>query len=431
MYKEMSLMSDYFDDKGVQEEDFIKIIPSYGKKKKVKIRRKVIDLYSTDLEHRHSALSGSMLLPSQKNETFHIQIKQEEVRGRNNSPKKRYFIIVLQGCPIKLNGNYVFSAYLERKDMVEIGFNQLYFTAKETKTISEVDDHEILAEKSILNSKLPILIEGETGTGKTRLARKIHEKSFREGRFVHLNVSAFSQNLLESELFGHVKGAFTGALNDKLGGIREAQRGTLFLDEIDSLPLDIQTKLLLFLDDYRVRPVGSGIEYQVDLRIIFSSGQKLSQLVKRGSMRKDFYFRMSSGEVIGLKPLREDPIKIRQFCHSFENEKSIRFSKELIEFYESLPWPGNFRQLKGHLERKIIHSKNTMFRFDTLDEELLSQDSEIFSFTEDEDDLTLKEFKAKYATQIYFKYKNNYQLAATKLGISVRSLRNMVNTTNQ
>ncbi len=425
MYKEMSLMSDYFDSRGLQEEDLIRIVPSYGKKRKIKIKRKVIDFYSTDLEYKHSSLAGSVLLPSQKNESFHIQIKQEEVRGRNNTPKKRYFIIVLKGCPIKLNGNYIFSAYLERKDIVEIGFNQLHFESSDIELTSDERKHKILTQNHLTRSSLSILIEGETGTGKTSLAREIHQQSLREGKFVHLNVSSFSKNLLESELFGHIKGSFTGALNDKVGAIREAHKGTLFLDEIDSLPMDIQTKLLLFLDDNKVRPVGSSLEHQVDLRIIFSSGQKLQNLLKQSKMRKDFYFRLSSGELIQLRPLRETPVEIRKFCLELETKRSIQFSPELIEFYETLPWPGNYRQLKGHLERKYIHSKSSYLRFDHLDEELLSQDASLF-LVEDEEQLSLKEIKIKYAKQVYFKNQNNYKISAEKLGISVRSLRNMI-----
>src|SRR5690606_12983163 len=127
---------------------------------------------------------------------------------------------------------------------------------------------ELNSSKKIIQSNLPILIEGETGTGKTTLAKSIHQMSERSGEFVHVNLSAFSENLMESELFGHLKGAFTGAYNDKKGAIERANNGTLFLDEIDSTSIAVQTKLLLFLDNYKLSPVGSGVMKKINCRIL-------------------------------------------------------------------------------------------------------------------------------------------------------------------
>ena len=168
--------------------------------------------------------------------------------------KSRYLLKSCHQIPFRINGSYCFEAFLERGDIVEIGFNRLQFLKSNTqlKVLSE----EHLIPDSIIQSQLNLLIEGETGTGKTTLAKKIHEKSGRSGRFIHLNLSSFSSNLIESELFGHIKGSFTGATTNKTGAILEAHKGTLFLDEIDSLNLELQTKLLLFLDNYEVRPVG-------------------------------------------------------------------------------------------------------------------------------------------------------------------------------
>lgn len=129
---------------------------------------------------------------------------------------------------------------------------------------------------------MPIFLSGETGTGKSTLAREIHDISSRSKEpFVQINIASFSQNLVESELFGHAKGAFTGALFEKRGIFLEANKGTLFLDEIDSLSFELQTKLLLFLDDLKIRAVGSNHDKKVDVRLIVASGENLEDLIQK------------------------------------------------------------------------------------------------------------------------------------------------------
>ena len=239
----------------------------------------------------------------------------------------------------------------EHNDLCEIGYHEFQFKKKSELNLTLNKGSLELLDEKIVKSKVPILIEGETGVGKTHIARKIHEASGCQGEFVHVNLCSFSPGLIESELFGHIRGAFTGAMNDKKGALREAREGTLFLDEIDSLSIEMQTKLLLFLEDFLVRPVGSAIKYPVQTRVICAAGKDLGEMVKEGFMRKDFYFRISSGKKLKLKSLREDPSRVESIMNKFALDKDIYFSPKLYEFYKSLPWPGNIRQLVGHLQK--------------------------------------------------------------------------------
>jgi transcriptional regulator of acetoin/glycerol metabolism len=423
---EQPLISDHFDHLGLKEGDSFEIQPISGRRKTFVLNRTKIDFISENLKGKVTS-QGIKVLGGQKRESFHVQIKRVDCIGRNRVHKHRFLLTVLQGGPVRLNGNYIFNGYIEVKDRLEIGFNRIFFKRISDTDLLDSQEKLIHGNSKVINSSIPILIEGETGVGKTSLAKKIHKASGREGRFVHINISSFSPSLIESEMFGHVKGAFTGAMNDKKGAFREATKGTLFIDEIDSLPLEIQTKLLLFLDDFITRPVGGTIDQKVDLRIIFSSGSKLENLVDKGKMRKDFYFRIASGYCLRLGPLRDNPQLITDLCNKFSDEHCLSFSKKLIEFYTSLLWPGNFRQLKGHLERKVVLSSNNKIDFDYTDEELICQSSELKKLADpDEAYSTLAEIKNHHALKVFLHCDKNYTKASRILGISSRSLRGFI-----
>ena len=154
--------------------------------------------------------------------------------------------------------------------------------------------------------------------------KKIHRDSGKVGRFVHLNLSSFSRELVESELFGHTKGAFTGAVLEKMGAIKEAHRGTLFLDEIDSIDLEIQTKLLTFLDHGEYRQVGGGVQ-KSSVRMIFSTGREnIKNLVEKGKIRLDFYYRIKNSLVINLPNLRDDKDLLKP--HSEDYRRTFIFN---------------------------------------------------------------------------------------------------------
>ncbi len=423
MHSETTILSDYMDNTGVKEGDFIQISPLSGKRTKFRINRTCIDFVSETLKQQVES-NFSKTLPCLKNEKFHVQIKKLDVIGRNNSHKERYFFEVIQGPAISLNGCFVFKGYLEENDSFEIGHNKLIMMRKRPELDFSPQNKLVQDNLKVVRSQLPILLEGETGTGKTSLARLIHEESGLFGRFVHLNLSSFSSNLIESELFGHEKGAFTGAYQAKRGAFREANGGTLFLDEIDSLPIDLQVKLLLFLDNQKFRSVGGSSETKVNVRVIFSSGSKLKYLVEKGLMRRDFYFRISQGHKIALPSLRDDLERIEKFCMLFSIEKNTSIPIKLIEFYKTLPWPGNYRQLKGHLERKMILARSSKLDFDEIDEELIGQSSELLVI--EKEFITLQEVKVAYAAKVFFETGQNYTQAAKKLSISAKSLKGLI-----
>ncbi len=217
-----------------------------------------------------------------------------------------------------------------------------------------------LAER-VADSDSTVLLMGETGTGKGLIAHAIHRFSERrDKKFVHINCAALPEMLLESELFGHVKGSFTGAVNNKKGLLTEANGGTVFLDEIGKTSLPLQGKLLQFLDTKKVRPVGSNEMFEVDVRIIFASKVDLLELCKAGKMLEDFYYRINDFPLV-IPPLRErvDDIKLlaehylSQLCAG-SSKRILGFSDEALALLARYEWPGNVRELEKIVKRAII-----------------------------------------------------------------------------
>ncbi len=207
-------------------------------------------------------------------------------------------------------------------------------------------------------STASVLIRGETGAGKEVLARLIHESSDRaRGPWVTVNCAAIPEHLLESELFGHVKGAFTGAMASRAGLIRSAHGGTLFLDEIGDMPLDLQTKLLRVLEERVVRPVGSTTEHEVDIRVLSATHQDLAQLIRAGTFRTDLYYRLNVLE-LRLPSLAERREDIPQLAQMFLDElcgpdNRKVYSPDAMERLMAAEWPGNVRQLRNVVERNV------------------------------------------------------------------------------
>ncbi|MBT4791155.1 MAG: sigma-54-dependent Fis family transcriptional regulator [Halobacteriovoraceae bacterium] len=422
---EEPFVSDYLDKNGIKHGDRIYLDPLSGRKVSFLLNRTCIDFLSGDMEAQVESLS-KRVLGSQKTESFHVKMLLVESSGRGRTLKKRYLLRVIKGGPVKLNGVFVLEGVLEDGDRLEIGFNKLVIKRIDRSHDFDVQKKIIQNYKKIVASNLNILLEGETGVGKSSLAAKIHKESSRLGRFVHLNISAFSPSLIESELFGHVKGAFTGAFQDKKGAFREANGGTLFIDEVDSLPLNIQTKLLLFLDNLSARPVGGATEYSVDVRLVFSSGVCLENLVSKKMFRKDFYFRVSQGQKIRIEPLRDRIELIENFCQLFMIDNNCKLDYSLIEFYQTLPWPGNYRQLKSHLARKLVLSNGHKLSFDETDEKLILESSGLIEINNQSHVYTLNDIRRAYAKKIFFEFDKNYKKTAEKLSISTKVLKKLV-----
>ncbi len=206
-----------------------------------------------------------------------------------------------------------------------------------------------------------VMIFGETGTGKEMLARYIHENSLRANQpFIPVDCSSLSDNLFESELFGHVKGAFTGAMRDSLGFVRAADKGTLFLDEIGELSLPLQAKLLRVLQERVVVPVGDTRPIPVDVRVLTATNRDLEEMVRKGTFRQDLYFRLN---VVQLKTpaLRERPADVITLANHFlglqsslYNEQRKQISPAVAEVLAGYNWPGNVRELANVMEHSHV-----------------------------------------------------------------------------
>jgi formate hydrogenlyase transcriptional activator len=212
-----------------------------------------------------------------------------------------------------------------------------------------------------------VLIQGETGTGKELIARAIHNISARCGRpFVKLNCAAIPLDLLESELFGHEKGAFTGAIAQKLGRFEAADKGTLFLDEVGDIPLALQPKLLRVLQEQEFERLGGTRTHQVDVRLVAATNRDLADLVKRNGFRSDLYYRLNVFP-IQLPPLRERREDIPALVEHFVEILCRRMGKqielippEVMSAFAAHPWPGNIRELQNFIERSVILSPGTV-----------------------------------------------------------------------
>jgi formate hydrogenlyase transcriptional activator len=214
-----------------------------------------------------------------------------------------------------------------------------------------------------------VLVQGETGTGKEVVAQAIHEASpRRQNRFVALNCAAIPAALLESELFGHEKGAFTGAVAQSMGRFQAADRGTLFLDEIGDLPLELQPKLLRALQEKQIERLGGGHTLQVDVRVIAATNQNLWSMVQEKKFRADLYYRLNVFPIT-LPPLRERgddvPLLIEHFVEKFARRqgKSIqRIPDEVMDALTRYSWPGNIRELQNVIERSVILTRGPELR---------------------------------------------------------------------
>ncbi|GGE95384.1 sigma-54-dependent transcriptional regulator [Flavobacterium limi] len=245
-----------------------------------------------------------------------------------------------------------------------------------SKGIEQVID---LAQK-VAKTDSTVLLTGETGTGKEVFAQAIHENSNRAGKsFVALNCSTFSAAILESELFGHKQGAFTGALKDKKGFIEEANGGTLFLDEIGEMPIDLQAKLLRVLETSEYIPVGDTTSKKSNFRLIAATNRDLKEESEAHRFRSDLYFRLNIFE-IKLPSLRERakdiPLLTNFYVKQFSektNKKTLQTSADFLEKLENYSWPGNIRELKNVIERSVILSNGDTLTPDVLPYEMQHQ----------------------------------------------------------
>jgi len=230
-----------------------------------------------------------------------------------------------------------------------------------------VDVFELIGH--IADTPSTVIIRGETGTGKEQVARAIHQASAaaRPGPFVAVNCGALNENLLESELFGHEKGSYTGADKKRIGRFELAHQGTLFLDEIGDVPMSMQIKLLRVLQERKFERVGGADPIEVDVRVVAATHQDMEKMVKDGKFREDLYYRLNVVR-IDLPPLRERtediPVLVGHFCQKFArtNQKPPTVSVEAMDVLTRCPWPGNVRQLENAIERACVTARDGIIR---------------------------------------------------------------------
>jgi DNA-binding NtrC family response regulator len=280
----------------------------------------------------------------------------------------------------------------------------------------------------VADTKSTILLYGERGTGKELVARSIHYNSQRSDRpFVTVDCASLVETLMESELFGHVRGAFTGALQAKRGLFEEADGGTLFLDEVGNLSLSTQAKLLRFLQEYEIKRVGGTENIKVDVRVIAATNQFLEPLVKSGNFREDLFDRLNVVP-ISLPPLREKkediPLLIIHFLQksSEENRKQISYiSPEALDILTQYSWPGNVRELRHTIERAVVLSTQPIILPEDLPKKMLEEvKGEEIQFPEEL--LPLREVERRYVLKVLRETKGNKKKASEILGIDRTTL---------
>jgi two-component system response regulator HydG len=283
----------------------------------------------------------------------------------------------------------------------------------------------------VADSQASVLVTGESGTGKEVVARLLHQKGPRADHpFVALNCAAMPEHLIESELFGHVKGAFTDARSDKVGLLVQANQGTLFLDEIGDMPLSLQPKLLRVLEERKVRPVGGGKEVSFDVRLISATHRDLEDAIVQNQFREDLYFRLNVIQV-ALPPLRaraNDVLLLAQhFVNSFADQtgKAVKgLSPEAAERLSSYAWPGNVRELRNAIERAVALTQHENITVDDLPERIRAYKvSHVLVASQDPEELVnLAEVEKRYIARVLGAVGGNKSTAARILGIDRTTL---------
>ncbi len=322
-------------------------------------------------------------------------------------------------------------ARLERENVALRRQNQAVSNGTEMVVASEATREVARLCDLIAPTDLTVLVYGESGTGKELVATRVHSRSPRSALpFIAINCGAIQPGLLESELFGHAKGSYTAAVNERPGLFEIADRGTLFLDEIGEMPPDLQVKLLRVLETSELRRVGGQRTIRVDVRIIAATNKRLAEEVRRGAFREDLYYRLN---VISIEvpPLRKRPEEIPALVETFSERARRhgvvrrRFTPEAIEVLQSYPWPGNVRELENLVERALILSRAEEIGPNDLPE-LIKPGEGAFEPVGEDADLTLEQLERRHILRALRKNKGNKVRTARKLGINVKTLYNKI-----
>ena len=299
--------------------------------------------------------------------------------------------------------------------------------------------------QTVARTDYTVLVRGESGTGKELIARAIHALGKRKGGpFITVNCPATPEHLLESELFGHRKGAFTGADRDHPGLFEEADGGTLFLDEVGDIPVSVQTKLLRAIQEQEIKPLGAAGARKVDVRTIAATNQNLEEKIKQKSFREDLYYRMNVVSV-WAPPLRSICSDIPQLANHFARIASLelsisprRFTPEALELFMRRPWPGNVRELQNAVRRMVVFSASNVIRAQDLrameshpcvesSREDVTDQSELVETYKQAKDRMVNQFTHEYITKLLQKTGGNITRAAEISGLGRASLWKIMN----
>ena len=283
----------------------------------------------------------------------------------------------------------------------------------------------------VAKSNATVLIRGESGTGKELMARAIHKNSFRSNEiFQAVNCAAINENLLESELFGHEKGSFTGAVGEKKGLFEVADGGTLFLDEIGELDISLQAKILRALQEKQIRRVGGTKEINTDVRVVAATNRDLLKMAEEGSFREDLYYRLNvlSLEIPPLRERRSDiPVLIEYFLkkHTRDSKREISIERDAKKMLEDYSYPGNVRQLESALERAILLCENNTITVEDLPPEMSqagkpASADELFKLPPE--GVNFEDVERSLISQAMERTDNNITKSAKMLGLTFRTL---------
>ena len=278
-----------------------------------------------------------------------------------------------------------------------------------------------------------VLIRGESGAGKELIAEAIHANSPRRHKpLVVINMAAVPKDLLESELFGHMAGAFTGSTATRTGRFEAADEGTLFIDEIGDLALEGQAKLLRVLENRCVTPVGSNQDRHIDVRVVAATNRNLEQMIRDGEFREELYYRLNVVSIT-LPPLRERPEDIETLVHHFLDNLSRIYEQpapvpdgELMHYLKSYRWPGNVRQLRNCVESMFVLADSPTLTMNDLPA-MIRNDRQQEVLIDIPEGLTLKQFQSAIVRQTLDRCRGNRTHAAKLLGVSVRTLQRQLN----
>ena len=309
-------------------------------------------------------------------------------------------------------------------------------TVEETDNFQTVNDGQFIRSPSpamkkiydvvdrIAPSDCTVLICGETGVGKDVLANQIHCKSRRKnGPFISLDCGLLSQNLAESELYGHRKGAFSGASEAKIGLVEKSQKGTLFLDEIGNIDFEVQKKFLRFIETKRIRRVGETREHPVDARIILATNLDPEKAMSKGSLRSDLYYRMTEF-TIAIPPLKDRPEDIVPLAEHFLSQFSVSktISPEAADIFSTYPWPGNVRELKATIGKIALMADSNTITVDDIPRHLTTQRNVAAGKPK-----TLEDMEKDHILSILAETGGNQTRAAQVLGINRKTLYKKIN----